>query len=88
MIEIKVTANLNGGNRILTATDKVTNTQEAYYSIVGFVTWFTSTYAKNDMVQVNQQLNKGLDIKVTSQAMVIFKYKSGSIKLQVTSKVV
>lgn len=40
MIEIKVTANLNNGRRVLTATDKVNTIQEAKTSIRGFVESF------------------------------------------------
>lgn len=83
MIEIKVTANLDGGNRVLTATDKVNTQQEAYNSIVGFVTWFTSAYASSDLQKINLH---NIVIKTESQASVIFKYKSSNIKLQVTSK--
>ena len=45
MIEVKVVARLNNSNRILTEVDVVNNEQEAYYSVQGFVTWFTSAYA-------------------------------------------
>lgn len=40
MIEIKVTANLNNGRRVLTATDKVNTIQEAKTSIRGFIESF------------------------------------------------
>ena len=85
MIKIKVTAKLNSNNRVLTATDKVNTESEAYYSIVGFTTWFASVYAKKDLAQISHQL-KDVSIITESEAKTIFKYKSKYIDLQVTSK--
>lgn len=85
MIEIKVIAKLNGGNRVLTAKDKVNTQQEAYFSAIGFANWFVSVYAKSDMIPVHQGL-KGISIKTEPQASTIFKYSSENVNLQVTSK--
>ena len=85
MIEVKVVARLNNGNTILTAIDVVNSEQAAYYSVQGFVTWFTSVYAKGDLEQVMQKVGS-VSVKSDWNSRSVFKYSSDNIELQVRLK--
>ena len=90
MLLVKVSVTVNNGNRKLIAEDKVVNAQCACTSIVGFVTWFVSTYAKNELVNIHTALSKlsPSDIRATSVAINVFKYKTSNVSVTVSVKAI